>query len=205
MAGERRREEGLDFGNVQVATPDVKVETDQANHQIHIYALRGSTRGTIGIADFRRVLKFDPSMSVRSVAGPIAVIATSAGQFGHGESRVDIESGSLLESAFYDHKGQITQQLWQGGWTVSPGGVRWPRWKIEALYFSAGKLQMLTMSFVEKATLNKPVPDAAFSVTAVNGVTVFDHRVPGRLASFRLRSDTTDIVDAADNPLFKAP
>jgi hypothetical protein len=203
MAGEKRREEDLDSIDVQLATADVKVETNQVNNQIHIYAPRGSVRGIVDIADFRIDPRFHSSMSVRSVEGPIAVISTSPGRFGHSEFRVDIESGALLELAFYDPRGQVTQQLWQGGWTLFPGDVRLPRWRIAAHYNPAGKLQMLTMSFVEKATLNKPVPDAAFYVAAVKGVTVFDHRVPGRLASFRLRDDTTDIVGAADNPLYK--
>ena len=203
MAGERLREDMLYTGDVQISEPDVKVETDQANHQIHIFAPRGSMRGMTHIADFLRVLRFDPSMSIRSVKGPVAVIATPTDRFGHFESRVDLESGALLELDFYNPKGQLIQQLWQGGWTLFAGDVRLPRWKIEAHYDPAGKPQLLTMSFVEKATFNKPVPDAAFLVSALKGVTVFDHRVPGRLGSFRLRGDTTDIVGAADNPLYK--
>jgi hypothetical protein len=205
MVGEKRREEDFDSVDVQLATPDVKVETNQANNQIHIYAPRGSTRGIIDIGDFRIVPTFQPSMSIRSVEGPIAVIATPTNQFGHAEFRVDIESGALLELVFYDPKGQITQQLWQGGWTLFPGDVRLPRWKIAAHYNPAGKLQLLTMSFVEKATLNKRVRDAEFCVAALKDVTVFDHRVPGKVTSFRLREDTGDVAAAADNPLHRAP
>jgi hypothetical protein len=203
MSGEKRREDTLDTGDVQIATPDIKIESDQANRQIHVFAARGSNRGMADVADFRFVPKFFPSMSVRSVDGPIAVIVTSPGKYGHGEFRVDIESGALLERVFYDLKGQAMQQFWQGGWTVFPGGVHLPRWKIEAHYDPGGKLQALSMSYVEKATLNKPVRDDEFHLVAVKGVTVFDHRVPGRLGSFRLRSDTSDIATAVDNPLFK--
>lgn len=203
MAGERKRDESLDTSDVQIETPEVKVESDTANHQIHIFAARGSNRGMTDMAEFRFVPKLYPGMSVRSVEGPIAVIISPAGKYGHGEFRVDIQSGSLLEWVFYDPKGQLLQQFWQGGWTVFPGDVRLPRWKIEAHYNPAGKLQTLRMSFVEKATFNKPVRDEEFQLSAVKGVTVFDHRKPGRLGSFRLKSDTADIAAAADNPLFK--
>jgi len=205
MAGKRLREDIPYTSDVQISEPDVKVETDQANRQIHIYAPRASLRGMTHIADFVRVLRFDPSLSVRSVEGPVAVIVTPADRFGHIEFRVDIESGALLESTFYNPKGQIVQQRWQGGWNLFPGDTRLPRWNIEAHYDPAGKLQMLTMSFVEKAALNKPVRDVEFSVAALKGVTVFDHRVPGKLTSFRLREDTADVAAAADNPLDRAP
>jgi len=205
MAGKMQREDNLYTSDVQVATPDLKVETDTANRQIHIFAPRGSMRGMAHIADFRFVPRFHSSMAVRSVEGRIAVIATATSQVGHGEFRVDLESGALLEWAFYNPKGQVTQQLWQGGWTEFPGGARLPRWKISTVYGQTGKLQTLTMSFVEKAALNKPVYDTEFCITALKGVTVFDHRVPGRVTSFRLRDDTTDVAAAVDNPLDHAP
>ena len=205
MAGERLREDSLSTSDVQISEPDIKVETDQANQQIHIFAPRGSRRGMTHIADLVRVLRFDPSLSVRSVESPVAVIVTPADRFGNSEFRVDIESGALLEATYYNPKGQLLQQLWQGGWTLFPGDVRLPRWKIQAHYDPAGKLQMLTMSFVEKALLNKPVRNVEFSVAALKGVTVFDHRVPGKLTSFRLRDDTADVAAAADNPLDRAP
>jgi hypothetical protein len=205
MAGKMQREDNLYTSDVQVATPDLKVETDTANRQIHIFAPRGSMRGMAHIADFRFVPRFHSSMAVRSVEGHIAVIATATSQVGHGEFRVDLEGGALLEWAFYNPKGQVTQQLWQGGWTEFPGGARLPRWKISTVYGQTGKLQMLTMSFVEKATLNKPVRDAEFCVAALKDVTVFDHRVPRKVTSFRLREDTADVAVAADNPFHRAP
>jgi hypothetical protein len=203
MSGERRREEAADIGSTQIATPEAKIESNGLNKHIQLYAPGRSLMHVTELKDIRDCVNFHPSMAIRSVEGRVALIETGGDKLGHWEYRVDIDSGAQLECSFHRNGGRISEQHWQGGWTLFPGDVLLPRWKIDAIYDAAGKLATFNMFFVEDAVLNQTVPDAAFQLRAAEGATVFDRRVRRKITDFRLAHDTADIVAAAGNPLYR--
>lgn len=104
------------------------------------------------------------------------------------------ESGEVLRVISFGPKKRIVGDRWQDGWSTSPGGVRYPRFYLDADYDNMGNLNKITLAAIEAAEFNLDIDPSRVTVVSVPAGTLVIDRRAGSEFRRRLKQDCADVL-----------
>lgn len=108
------------------------------------------------------------------------------------EFLVDESTGGALEFAFRDKHGDVTSEIFQGGFTIHPNGIVFPAYQVRATYRQQ-RLRSLFFTLITECKLNEPIAEERFRIPARKGDTLIDYRHDPQGHIEQLKADVADV------------
>jgi len=108
------------------------------------------------------------------------------------EFLIDESTGGALEFAFRDKHGDVTSEIFQGGFTIHPNGIVFPVFQVRAKY-QQQRLRSLFLTIITECKLNEPIVDERFRIAARKGDTLIDNRHDPQGRIEQLKADVADV------------
>ncbi|MBI2825220.1 MAG: hypothetical protein HYX69_11095 [Planctomycetia bacterium] len=193
MDGDKRRVDTFlrgEFHDRFISDGTNVLASANGNKQVSVYSAGASKRGAQGLGDFRRIPRV-PTDGVRVVNQGETLLL----QFKAQELIIDKATGLMLLEAGRRANG-FESFLVQRDPVVYPGDVVFPTFSLGVL-FKNGTLFHATMTAIEDAEFNQPIPAETFRYDASAGTVVADFRGGReRPALLRAPSDVADMAAA---------